>query len=89
MDRRPTWRWLVTCFELAVGGVCALVPVAGFVIGPQFTGSMAPTFVGLELDDALLIACELAMLVGLTWMVRISRRGAEDGPPSIWRYRDW
>src|SRR4029450_9402147 len=49
-------------------------------------GQHGPTVMGVELDDALLIAAELAMLVGLTWMVRISRRGPEDGRPSIWQY---
>jgi hypothetical protein len=86
MERRPTWRWLVTRFELAIAGICALVPVSIIACAPHFSGGIASSVMGVELRDALLIGGQLAMLVGLTWMVRIAR-GPEDGRPSIWRYR--
>lgn len=80
----PTWRWVVTRGAIAIGiGAVALA-----IVGPA----------GLHhwervLDESFVLAvlawigAVLAATVGAAWILRIARRGPDDGAPPTWRYR--
>jgi hypothetical protein len=80
MKHRTPAYWL-TRIMLAVGIAVVLFAGQAILFEPVFM-IHRPRLV----DDPLVLAGFLAMVVGLIWMIRIFR-GPRDEPPP-WRYRD-
>ena len=79
----PTWRWLATRAGMAFGAGAVVVALVGPLVMTRWDR---------VLEDALVLAAPawalavMAAAVGSVWLVRVARRGLEDGP-SRWRYR--
>ena len=80
----------MTRFELAAGTTCLILGLLIFVVAPPSRVMLLtdPSVLGVPLAIGVPGLGYLGMAVGMLWMLRIARRGPEDGRPSIWRYRD-
>ena len=79
----PTGRWLATRAGMAFSAGAVVVALVGPLVMTRWER---------VLEDALVLAAPawalavVAAAVGSIWLVRIARRGPEDGP-SPWRHR--
>ena len=87
MDDDRTPGWLLARLELAIAVVAVLIIPIWFVTQPD---ALVPVSVSARSEpwvNVLPLAAEIAMLLGLAWMIRIWRGPTREVPPA-WRYRD-
>ena len=77
----PTRRWIVTRTELAIAFACLALTLAGPLVLPNWQIGVRAPFIELVWPGAIVSAA-----AGTAWMLRIARRGPEDGP-SPWPHR--
>jgi hypothetical protein len=80
--------WLLVRLELAIAFVAPLVVGLGYLAAPGNMGEGLGPAPSPSLFEFVPWAGVVGLIVGLVWIVRLSRSDPDAGEPE-WRYRDF